>query len=78
MKPKAHWVIAGVAFSIALAVGPAATAQAQEAPPHAFLVAIESVHDMETFTRDYGPKVPATLQPYGGPFPGSRRAVDEP
>jgi len=31
-------------------------------------VAIESVHDVETFTKEHGPKVPATLQPYGGRF----------
>ncbi|GLR91780.1 DUF1330 domain-containing protein [Bradyrhizobium iriomotense] len=67
MKSKA-WGIASVAVCIALGVAPAATAQAQEAAPHAFLVAIESIHDMETFSKEYGPKVPATLQPYGGRF----------
>jgi hypothetical protein len=54
-----------VAFCIAPGVGPTTTVQAQEAAPHAFLVAIESIHDMDTFTRAYGPRVPATLQPYG-------------
>ena len=31
-------------------------------------LAEEAIHDMETFTKEYGPKVPATLQPYGGRF----------
>src|SRR4029077_3771102 len=51
-----------------LRVAPAASLRAQEAAPHAFVVASESVHDVETFTKEYGPKVPATLQPYGGRF----------
>ena len=51
-----------------LSVAPAASLRAQEAAPHAFVVAIESVHDVETFTKEYGPNVPATLQPYGGRF----------
>jgi uncharacterized protein (DUF1330 family) len=54
--------------SAVLGVAPAANLQAEEAVPHAFVVAIESVHDVETFTKEYGPKVPATLQPYGGRF----------
>jgi uncharacterized protein (DUF1330 family) len=37
-------------------------------PLYAFVVAIESVHDVETFTKEHGPKVPATLQPYGGRY----------
>ena len=41
--------------------------RAQQAPP-AFLVAEESIHDMEIFTKQYGPKVPPTLQTYGGQF----------
>jgi uncharacterized protein (DUF1330 family) len=51
-----------------LSVASAASLRAQEAAPHAFVVASESVHDVETFTKEYGPKVPATLQPYGGRF----------
>jgi uncharacterized protein (DUF1330 family) len=51
-----------------LGVAPAANLWAEDAVPHAFVVAIESVHDVETFTKEYGPKVPATLQPYGGRF----------
>jgi uncharacterized protein (DUF1330 family) len=41
--------------------------RAQSTPP-AYLIAEEAIHDMETFTKEYGPKVPATLQPYGGRF----------
>jgi uncharacterized protein (DUF1330 family) len=59
--------IAAGLFAV-LSVAPAASLQAQEAAPHAFVVAIESVHDVETFTKEYVPKVPATLQPYGGRF----------
>ena len=40
---------------------------AQNTPP-AYLVAEEAIHDLDTFTKDYGPKVPPTLQPYGGRF----------
>jgi len=39
-----------------LGVAPAANLQAEEAVPHAFVVAIESVHDVETFTKEYGRK----------------------
>ena len=49
-------------------VNGAATVQAAENVPHAFVVAIEDVRDIETFSKEYGPKVPATLQPYGGRF----------
>ena len=66
MKLNDLSIVAGL-FAV-LSVAPAASLQAQEAAPHAFVVAIESVHDVETFTREYGPKVPATLQPYGGRF----------
>ena len=31
-------------------------------------MAIEAVHDNEAFSKEYGPKVPATLQPYGGRY----------
>lgn len=41
--------------------------QAQNTPP-GYLVAEEAIHDMEAFTKEYGPKVPATLQPFGGRF----------
>jgi uncharacterized protein (DUF1330 family) len=68
MKPKARWITVGIASCMALVASPVATAQAQEAAPHAFVVAIESVRDMETFTKEYGPKVPATLQPFGGRY----------
>jgi len=59
--------IAAVSCAV-LGVAPVVNLQAEEAMPHAFVVAIESVHDVETFTKEYGPKVPATLQPYGGRF----------
>ncbi|HLN08504.1 MAG TPA: DUF1330 domain-containing protein [Xanthobacteraceae bacterium] len=42
------------------------TALRAQNPPPAYLVAEEAIHDMDTFTKEYGPKVPATLQPYGG------------
>jgi hypothetical protein len=58
MKLNDLSIVAGL-FAM-LSVAPAASVQAQEAAPHAFVVAIESVHDVETFTKEYGPKVPAT------------------
>jgi uncharacterized protein (DUF1330 family) len=32
------------------------------------VVAEVAVHDMDVFAKEYGPKLPATLQPYGGKF----------
>ena len=66
MQSNKMTIVAG--FCAVLCAAPGAGLQAQEAVPHAFVVAIESVHDVETFTKEYGPKVPATLAPYGGRF----------
>jgi uncharacterized protein (DUF1330 family) len=62
-----------VAFAAVMLAGAAigsvlTTALRAQSSPPAFLVAEEAIHDMETFTKEYGPKVPATLQPYGGRF----------
>jgi uncharacterized protein (DUF1330 family) len=60
----------GFAFASVLLVGLATgsvltTALRAQSSPPAYLVAEEAIHDMETFKTEYGPKVPATLQPYG-------------
>jgi uncharacterized protein (DUF1330 family) len=68
MMKRTHWIIAGIAFCVAMGNRPVATVQAQEAAPRAFVVAIESIHDMESFAKEYGPRVPGTLQPFGGHF----------
>jgi uncharacterized protein (DUF1330 family) len=44
------------------------SSRALDAGPRAFIVAEGSIHDMPTFTEEYGPKVPPTLQPFGGRF----------
>jgi uncharacterized protein (DUF1330 family) len=56
-------LIAGMAIGSVLTTA----LRAQNTPP-AYLVAEEAIHDLDTFTKDYGPKVPPTLQPYGGRF----------
>jgi uncharacterized protein (DUF1330 family) len=56
-------MVAGVAIGSVLTTA----LRAQSTPP-AYVIAEETIHDMETFTKEYGPKVPATLQPYGGRF----------
>jgi uncharacterized protein (DUF1330 family) len=66
MRLKALLIAA--VFSAVLGVAPPTSLQAEEVAPHAFVVAIESVHDVETFTKEYGPKVPATIQAHGGRY----------
>jgi uncharacterized protein (DUF1330 family) len=63
------WCAFGAVMLAGVAIGSTLTTalRAQNTPP-AYLVAEEAIHDMETFTKEYGPKVPATLQPYGGRF----------
>ncbi len=41
--------------------------RAQSSPP-GYVVAEVAIHDMDVFTKEYAPKLPATLQPYGGRF----------
>jgi len=66
MQPNKTTIVA--ALCAMLCTAPLASLRAQEAAPHAFVVAIESIHDLETFTKEYGPKASATLAPYGGRF----------
>ena len=63
------WCALGAVMLAGVAIGSTLTTalRAQNTPP-AYLVAEEAIHDMVTFTKEYGPKVPATLQPYGGRF----------
>ena len=41
--------------------------RAQSSPP-GYVVAEVAIHDLDVFTKEYAPKLPATLQPYGGRF----------
>jgi uncharacterized protein (DUF1330 family) len=41
--------------------------QAQSRPP-GYVIAEVVVHDPDVFGKEYGPKLPSTLQPYGGRF----------
>lgn len=52
-----------------IAIGSLVTSalQAQGRPP-GYVVAEVAIHDMDVFTKEYGPKLPATLQPFGGRF----------
>jgi len=66
MKLKSSLAFASVLL-VGLATGAGLTTalRAQGTPP-AYLVAEEAIHDMDTFRKEYGPNVPATLQPFGG------------
>jgi uncharacterized protein (DUF1330 family) len=64
MKP--HYVLSATLIS-GLAIGAVLTTalRAQSTAP-AYVVAEVTVHDADTFARDYAPKIARTLQPYGG------------
>ena len=68
MNLKSSCAIAAILVA-GMAIGSILTTalRAQSSPP-AYLVAEETIHDMDTFANEYGPKVPPTLQPYGGRF----------
>ncbi|HXW30100.1 MAG TPA: DUF1330 domain-containing protein [Xanthobacteraceae bacterium] len=68
MNVKSICTFAGILFA-GVAIGAFITSalRAQSSPP-GYLVAEEAIHDMDAFTKEYGPNVPATLQSYGGRF----------
>jgi len=56
-------LVAGLTMGAVLATA----LQAQSTPP-AYVVAEVTVHDADTFARDYAPKVAGTVQAFGGRF----------
>ena len=63
-------------LAVGLAIGAAlATALWAQSTPPAYVVAEVSVHDADTFARDYAPKVAGTVQAYGGRFLTSGRVT---
>jgi uncharacterized protein (DUF1330 family) len=68
MSVKSTCTFTGILFA-GVAIGSLITSalQAQSRPP-GYVVAEVAIHDMDVFTKEYGPKLPATLQPYGGRF----------
>jgi uncharacterized protein (DUF1330 family) len=68
MNVKSTCTFAGILFA-GVVIGALITSalRAQSSPP-GYLVAEEAIHDLDAFTKEYGPNVPATLQPYGGRF----------
>jgi uncharacterized protein (DUF1330 family) len=68
MNVKSMCSFAGLLVA-GVAIGSLVTSalQAQSRPP-GYVVAEVAIHDLEVFTKEYGPKLPATLQPYGGRF----------
>src|ERR1700733_3227558 len=68
MNMKPHFALPA-ALAAGLAIGAMLTTalRAQSAPP-AYVVAEVAIHDADTFTKDYPPKVAGTLEPYGGRF----------
>jgi uncharacterized protein (DUF1330 family) len=66
MKP--HYVLSATLVA-GLAIGAVlATALRAQSTPPAYVVAEVSVHDADTFSRDYAPKVAGTVQAFGGRF----------
>jgi uncharacterized protein (DUF1330 family) len=61
-------ILTGMLF-IGAGLGAALTSAiwAQSRPP-AYIVAEVTVNDPDVFAKEYGPKLPATLQPFGGRF----------
>jgi uncharacterized protein (DUF1330 family) len=68
MNLKSRFAFVAVMLASAAIGSVLTTALRAQSTPPAFVVAEEAIHDLETFTKEYGPKVPATLQPYGGRF----------
>src|SRR5258708_40271926 len=68
MYLKQSLTLAGVLIA-GVAIGSLATpALLAQNMPAGYVVAEVAIHDMDVFTKEYGPKLPATLQPYGGKF----------
>jgi len=66
MKPHyalSATLVAGLAIGAVLATA----LRAQSTPP-AYVVAEVTIHDADTFAKDYAPGVAGTLQPFGGRF----------
>ena len=66
MKPPyalSATLVAGLAIGAALTTA----LRAQSTPP-AYVVAEVAIHDADTFSRDYAPKVAGTVQSFGGRF----------
>jgi uncharacterized protein (DUF1330 family) len=59
----AGFLVAGAAIGSVIT----SALQAQSSPP-GYVVAEVAIHDTDVFTKEYAPKLPATLQPYGGRF----------
>jgi uncharacterized protein (DUF1330 family) len=68
MNIKSSFAFAAVMLACAATGSVLTTALRAQSTPPAYLIGEETIHDMETMTKQYGPKVPATLQPYGGRF----------
>jgi uncharacterized protein (DUF1330 family) len=68
MNMKPHYFLPA-ALVAGLAIGAILTTalRAQSTPP-AYVVAEVTIHDADTFTKDYAPRVAETLQAYGGRF----------
>lgn len=68
MSMKSHFTLpATLAAGLMIGVVLTTVLRAQSTPP-AYVVAEVAIHDADTFTRDYAPKVAGTLEPYGGRF----------
>jgi uncharacterized protein (DUF1330 family) len=68
MRLKPSFTLAGVLIA-GMAIGSVTTtALLAQNRPAGYVVAEVAVHDMDVFAKEYGPKLPATLQPYGGKF----------
>jgi uncharacterized protein (DUF1330 family) len=64
MKPR-FVLSAGLIAGLAIGAGLTTGLRAQSTAP-VYVVAEVTVHDADTFARDYAPKIAGTLQPFGG------------
>src|SRR6266849_10398154 len=65
---NAKFALAGLLVAGAVIGSVITSALRAQSSPHGYVVAEVAIHDMDVFTKEYAPKLPATLQPYGGRF----------
>lgn len=68
MNVKSTCTFAGILVTGAVAGSLITSAPLAQSRPPGYVVAEVAVRDMDVFTKEYGPKLPSTLQPYGGRF----------